>query len=365
MPVDELFSPQRFRLARQRRGLFAQELAARIEVTGKTVSRWENGEKEPSDKHLELVARVLEFPISFFFGDAPPSLEKAAFRALARMTARHRDMALGAGSQAVLLDGWIESNFRRPKPNVPDFRDASPEVAAEGLRAVWGLGYKPIPNLVHLLEVHGVRVYSLVHAGGGIDACSDWQGGTPFIFLNTEKTAERSRMDAGHELGHLVLHAHTAGGSSKPEEDAAQAFGAALLMPAAPFLASAPRRITVASIVDAKQRWGVSALAFVHRLHTLGRLAYWQYRQLCIQLKSNYRTEEPGPPRPRETSQVLSKVIAASSAGSVRQEIARHLRIPLRDLDEITFGLTLTAVKGGARESAKPEPTKREIRLLD
>ena len=66
---------------------------------------------------------------------------------------------------------------------------------------------------------------------------SHWQGDVPFIFLNTTKTAERSRMDAAHELGHLVLHAHTGGGSTKPHEDEAQAFAAAFLMPKAPFIA--------------------------------------------------------------------------------------------------------------------------------
>ncbi|MFD5336500.1 MULTISPECIES: ImmA/IrrE family metallo-endopeptidase [Streptomyces] len=39
-----------------------------------------------------------------------------------------------------------------------------------------------------------------------VDAFSFWDGEIPFVLLSTEKTAERGRFDAAHELGHLVLH---------------------------------------------------------------------------------------------------------------------------------------------------------------
>src|SRR3546814_6566541 len=41
-----------------------------------------------------------------------------------------------------------------------------------------------------------------------VDAFSCWRNGQPFVFLNTFKSAERSRFDAAHELAHLVLHRH-------------------------------------------------------------------------------------------------------------------------------------------------------------
>ena len=33
-----------------------------------------------------------------------------------------------------------------------------------------------------------------------MDAYSFWRRGVPYVFLNTMKSAERSRMDAAHEL---------------------------------------------------------------------------------------------------------------------------------------------------------------------
>ena len=41
-----------------------------------------------------------------------------------------------------------------------------------------------------------------------VDAFSVWREYTPYIFLKLMKTAEHSRFDAAHELGHLVLHRH-------------------------------------------------------------------------------------------------------------------------------------------------------------
>lgn len=367
MALVEIFSPQRLTLARERRGLFVQELAARLEVAPKTVSRWEHGEKEPSPENIDALARALAFPREYFFGDAPPSFDAAAFRALSKMTARQRDTALSAGAQAVALDSLIAEQFKRPAPNIPDLRDLRPEDAAEALRGQWGLAYRPVPNLVHLLEKNGVRVYSLVHAGGEIDGFSTWQGETPFIFLNTTKTAERSRMDASHELGHLTQHSHIKVALTKAQEDEAQLFASCFLMPRSAFIASAPRRVNLPAIIEAKQKWGVSASAYVYRLNTLGLLTEWQYKSLNIQIKASYPKSEPGPERPREASQVLSKVFTSGEPGASRREIAKRLRLYLSDLDEMTFGLALTPVAGAIQAASRTSPAppaKTGIRLM-
>lgn len=368
--MPELFSPQRLTLARERRGMFMQELAARVGVKAVTVSRWENGKTVPPSDAVTAFAQVLEFPREYFYGDAPPRLETAAFRSLARMTAKQRNMALAAGSQAVALDTWIERDFERPKPHVPDLHDLATdgEAAADALRGAWGLGYQPVANLIHRMELNGVRVFSLVHDGSEIDAFSDWQNDIPYVFLNTTKTAERIRMDAAHELAHLVLHAHAGGPTTKVEEDQAQHFAAAFLMPAQAFVATAPRYISLQTVIGAKQQWGVSALAYIHRLYKLGRIAEYTYRSLCIQIKSNYGSGEPGPERPREASQVLAKVLGAGNGGSVRKQIAQDLRIYLRDVDEITFGLALTPMAGNvAIAAANPAPEEKpsvKLRLM-
>jgi len=107
------------------------------------------------------------------------------------------------------------------------------------LRQYWLLGERPIKNVAHLLEAKGVRVYSLMERNVEVDAFSLWRNDTPFIFINTRKSAEHSRFDAAHDLGHLVLHRH-GGPRGQNAEREAQAFAAAFLMPKSSVLAVAP-----------------------------------------------------------------------------------------------------------------------------
>lgn len=356
-----VFCPERLKVARNRRGLLAQELATRVHVSGTTVSAWERARSSPKDHNVVAAAEVLDYPVGYFYRDAPPVLVGRAFRSLAKMTARQAARANAAGVDAVEVDMWIERYFARPAPALPDLRDTAPEVAAEMLRVDWGLGYQPLPNLVHLMERHGIRVYSLVHDGVEVDAFSAWHENTPFVYLNTATTPERGRMDASHEIGHLVLHPHEREVSTKQEEEAKQ-FAAAFLMPRDAFIATAPRRPSLSAIMEAKLRWGVSTAAYAYRLNSLSLIPYWFYRDLFIKIRTQYKATEPGMTIERETSQVLSKVLTSRlGSGSVRQEISRDLQIRLRDLDEITFGLALTPVHGG---SGITEPSRGEISLV-
>ena len=96
-----------------------------------------------------------------------------------------------------------------------------------------------------------------------------WKGNTPFVFLNTNKTAEHSRYDAAHELGHLVLHRHGSPQGIEAEKQANQ-FASAFLMPRGSVHPVAPRFPTFDILVSLKRRWGVSVAALAYRLHNLG-----------------------------------------------------------------------------------------------
>ena len=54
--------------ARKRRGLTQEQLAAKVFVTRQAVSRWENGESEPSIDMRKLLANVLDVPVADLLG---------------------------------------------------------------------------------------------------------------------------------------------------------------------------------------------------------------------------------------------------------------------------------------------------------
>src|SRR2546428_34802 len=164
------------------------------------------------------------------------------------------------------------------------------EAAAKALRVRWGLGDKPISNMLWLLEAKGVRVFSLAEENVEVDAYSFWRGKQPLVFLNTMKSAEHSRFDAAHELGHLVLHQHGEPQGQEAEREA-HAFAAAFLMPRGSVLANAPKFATVEHLVKLKKFWTVSVAALAYRLHAVGVLSEWHYRQIYIEIsKRRYRT---------------------------------------------------------------------------
>lgn len=369
-----MFNNTRFALARKRRGLTKRALAKEVGVTDRSITAYESGETVPESQTIEKIANALRFPVKFFFADDVEELpvEVASFRALTKMTAAQRDIALSAGSVALMLSRWIESKFDLPLPDFPeDYRISAndnhsvggkqvssegdqfpgfnqindPESAAEMLRRYWDLGELPIKSMIALLESKGVRVFSLSVDAREVDAFSMWYDGTPFVFLNTKKTAERCRFDAAHELGHLVMHRHGAPQGQEAEKEA-NAFASAFLMPRRSVLANAPRTATLKSLIAHKKFWNVSTAALNYRLHSLGLTTDWTYRTLCIDLAKLGRDHEPES-SPFESSQVLKKVFASlREDGISKSDVAKELLIQPEELDELTFGLMLNVLSG-------------------
>ncbi|AKV96837.1 XRE family transcriptional regulator [Marinobacter sp. MA] len=386
-----MFNNTRFALARKRRGLTKRALAKEVSVTDRSITAYESGQTVPENHTVDKIANALRFPVEFFFADDVEELpvEVASFRALTKMTASKRDIALSAGAVALLLNRWIEGKFDLPSPEFPeDYRIASnvdlkidagqrssegdqypglgqkndPESAAEMLRRYWDLGELPIKSMIALLESKGVRVFSLSVDAREVDAFSMWYGDIPFVFLNTKKTAERCRFDAAHELGHLVMHRHGAPQGQEAEKEA-NSFASAFLMPRRSVLANAPRTVTLKSLISHKKYWNVSAAALNYRLHSLNLTSDWTYRTLCIDLAKLGRDHEPEP-SPFETSQVLKKVFASLREDGISKiDVARELLIEPEELDELTFGLMLNALSGNSPTNFS-DRSKPSLRLV-
>ena len=346
-----MFNPNRLRLARKRRRLTSKRLAELADITPVTLSRIEKGLNEPSDETLTALAEALNYSIEFFEGDDidEVAVESASFRSLTSMTAAERDSALAASSIAFLFSDWALERFRLPDPDIPKIEhEKDPATAARLLRDSWGLGEKPVSNMVKLLEAKGVRVFSLAEETKRVDAFSCWRGNTPYIFLNTYKSAERSRFDAAHELGHLILHRHGGPRQDRYVEREADAFASSFLMPRTDVLSRIEYVNSLDALIRAKRRWGVSLSALVYRLHKLGVITDWQNRMFNIQInKRGYRTSEPMAME-REVSSVWRTVFSELWKEKVtRKDIAYELKIPELELEDIVFGL-LSDIQSGA-----------------
>jgi Zn-dependent peptidase ImmA (M78 family)/DNA-binding Xre family transcriptional regulator len=340
-----MFNPSRMVIARHRRRMSSKKLAEAVGLTPVHVSRLENGYHDPEESTVAAIAKALDFPVEFFHGDDidPVTKEAVSFRSLTAMKAADRDAAIAAGHIAYLLDDWVTDRYNLPKPDLIDAsqeRDAAR--AARWLRQHWGIGEQPVKHMIKMLEAKGIRVFSLAENTATLDAFSCWRGDTPYIFLNTAKSSERSRFDAAHELGHLVMHKHGGPQQGKSAEFEAQLFAASFLMPQSDVEAKIPRAITLDQIVTAKRRWGVSVAALAYRLNKLGILSDWIYRGMVIEMdRRGYRTSEPSEME-REESVLWQKVFSDLWIKKITKDtIAKHLHVPIAELENLIFGLII------------------------
>ena len=345
------FNPERLKIARLRRRMTYKKLADTVGLTSKTLSKYENDSNDnpPSLESLKKLAKALHYPIEFFLEDDVDTLpiESVSFRALSKMTASQRGAAISAGRLGFVVNDYLEDKFQLPSQDFIDLRGFEAEVAAETIREYWLLGVKQIGNVVHLLESKGARVFSLAENTLDVDAFSFWKDNKPFIFLNNKKSAERSRFDAAHELGHLLLHKHASpfdshykdsSVSSRVAEQEADDFASAFLMPASSVIEVAPNFVTIDTIIELKSKWAVSAVSLIVRMRKLGLLTEWQYRTLMKEASiRGFRKSEPKP-IDKEKSLIFQKILPllAEDGFSVKN-FASELNLPMDEVTNLMF----------------------------
>lgn len=356
-----MFNASRLTLARKRRQLTKKELAEKTKLTAVTLTRLEAGNTpEPSGDTVRAIAQALNYPMEFFYlhDSEDLSAEAVSFRSLSSLTARQRDAALAAGSIAFELHAWVAERFHLPPAQLLDLRDEDPIAAAEALRSHWGMGTKPVEHMVKLLESKGVRVFALSEQHKHVDAFSCWRNDVPYIFLNTFKSAERSRFDAAHELGHLVLHIHGTTNGSRDVERDADMFASAFLISRGDLIGHLGRVNSLAQLVTAKKRWGVSVSALARTAFDAKLISDWHYRDLCRQISQlGYRTSEPQGLQ-REKS-ILWRMVFDQlwKDGIARHRIAAELHVPLDEIESLVGELVTQSAPAPNPSEKKPALT--------
>lgn len=358
-----VLDPTRITLARELRGLSKTELAKILGVTPRTLQKYES-EGAPVER-ASVLAEAVGVELEFFQLPANEGLstEQGFFRSLRRATAAQRNSARAAAAIGTEVYTFITERFKLPVPNIPEIEQLSPAQAAATLRAAWGRGTGPLPNLIQLAEANGIRVLSLPSNAKTVDAFSFVRDDEAYIFLSTVKTAERSRFDIAHELGHLVMHTResptgaTDTLASQELERQADEFAAEFLMPAEAVLPRSSREPAVPEIMELKATFKVSAIAMTKRLHDVGRASEWAYRQNCVELaKRGFRVGEPDGIS-RERSRVFDTVFPAiREKHNLHAEVAGHLGITLDLLHQLTFAQIPVSVTGDKQRASGEGP---------
>lgn len=353
------FSRQRFEIARLKKKITFVELSKRTGLSQRELKRISEGEVEPRLESVEALSSALGYPVGFFCEDDCEMPKTATFRALSTMSERERMAGLAASALGAIITNWIEDRFELPQIDVPNLSGLDPHMAAAALRNQWGLGERPVANIVKLLESRGIRVLSLKEETLKMNAFATWVEEKPFIFLNTMKSAESSRFDAAHELAHLCLHRDDQQG--KEVEDQANAFAGAFLMPAADV-----RMRKVYPVIDKlmtiKGRWGVSLSALLYRYRELGLVSESRAKFLYIEMsRRGFLKNEPNS-MPRDVSAVWSHVLKSLWADRLTiDDMARDLHLDVEMVRE--FALLVDA-NVTASESSLAKAKGSHLRLV-
>jgi Zn-dependent peptidase ImmA (M78 family)/transcriptional regulator with XRE-family HTH domain len=349
------FVGERLKEAREARGLTAIALADLLNITKQAISLYELGDVSPQPDMMQEIAYKLNLPIAFFLRPIKYGSSSAVFfRALC--AANKSDRGRGRSRMRWLYEvivPYLMGFVTFPKVNIPEvgtisnplrLTDDDIENIATQVRRYWGLGDGPISNVVLLMENNGFIITRMDLESPALDAFSNLPmsfDNTPYIILGNDKQSSvRSRFDAGHELGHLILHRSIKDSDLnkatdfKIIEQQANRFSSAFLVPMNKFSEdfSLP---TLNAFRALKSKWLVSVALLIKRAYDLGFIPDEHYRRLWIYYNhKGWRKEEPlDSELPIEQPLLLRRAFASIIEAKVRTPEQLLSELPLSSKD--------------------------------
>lgn len=308
---ERAFNGERLRVARLYRGKTVAEIAEALGVQRQTISQYENKRlNNPGIEKIYEMSKVLNFPIHFFLEQEIDNVKIAPstyFRSQLTTNKKYRLEQETKIDFICRIYAYLNEYIEFPSLNLPHFESYStPEEAALALRNQWGLGDKPIDNLIYVAEQNGIILTSYKTSTNAIDAFSKnlqiADEERYIIALSKNKnTAARIHFDVAHELGHILLHEWSediealSAEEFRERECEANEFAAAFLLPKEAFMRDVGVYAANLKYYELlKKKWKVSIAAMIMRSKNLGLLDYDKYQGLMRKMqKLGIRKEEP------------------------------------------------------------------------
>lgn len=338
----------RLKLARKMAGMSLQDLSDAVGnlVTKQALSRYEQNEMNPTTAVVLAVAKSLKVKPDYFLKESKVELGNILYRKQKALSVKDEESILEKVRDYV--ERYLEledilalpNEFNNPLSDFKIERKSDVERAANFLREKWQLGDKPIPNLVEMLELKGIKVVLLdvVDAFDGLAAFTST--GVPIIVVNRKgKSIERLRFTIIHELAHLLLGLDIVKNDHKTEEEWCHFFASCFLMPTLVFvrMMGGGKRsyVYMNELQKIKEYFGISIRAIVHRLLTLDIITDNYYKRWMVYMNKNFGAkDEPGEYIGQEESKGFSLMIArALSEGII--SISKAAELSNTDISKI------------------------------
>lgn len=369
------FNPKRLREARLVRGLTIRELAEKVNVSKQAISQFELGEHTPKPETMMAIINALQFPKSFFYRDFKNQfVGNTFFRAYATASKKSKEIQYHKTLLAGYIFEYLSEYIEFPELNLPDtsqylsseWDEDTIEQLAYQVREHWGLGDRPIANMLNLLERNGIIIFTVDTDSEKVDAFCQQRPGRPFIFLGNDKqSAFRRQFDAAHELGHILMHKDIdnqdflSRSEFKQMEDQANRFASAFLLPAEAF-AKTVTSTSLLHFVELKKYWNVSIAAMLRRCLDLKLIDESKYTSLVKQMSmKKMRKKEPlDDVVPLQEPVVLKKSILLLLDKKIKNELQliQEISVPQEYIE------MLCNLEKGTLNYKEPEPVIRLVK---
>lgn len=294
-------------LAREAKGYTISELSEITKINKSTLSRIEMNMHIISDKHIEEIAKVLDFPINFFYLEVVPQhINDFFYRKRVTMKVKEKSKIDAQNQILRIVYDRLLSMVDIPETKIPNImpkQSLTPEDIAIMARDFYGIDKGPLKNIINILEKNGIAVILLDSDSELFDGVTLYTDkGNLLIIINNNMSNDRKRFTLAHELGHQIMHLpfrHENELYDKLEtkshdifEQEANRFAAEFLMPKSDIINDL-QYLTYKRLGMLKLYWQVSKRALVYRAKALGCISDVKYKTLMIELSRNgERTNE-------------------------------------------------------------------------
>lgn len=278
----------------------SERLPEPLRVSHATLTNYESGRSQPTVELLSVLAKVYDRPLGWFFSDAL-TLSGVRYRNR-KSRVRQSDLARYEAHAVKWVQAYrlLERSVDRPlEGDLQNFRiqpEESGAAAAARLREQMDLAPdRRIGSVSELLDRLAIRAVELP-TGLAIDGFAARAGEEYVVILNSTVPSDRARLNAAHEIGH-VLAGDCDGDdidNHGPNERRAFDFASHLLL-TDEMLKRAFRDLSMVALVQFKERFGISVGAMIYRAQQSGLISERLAKQIWIQInKRGWKQNEPG-----------------------------------------------------------------------
>lgn len=315
---------ERIRQARVMAGMSQDELVRalherQVQLTKAALSKYECGKSSPKASLLMHLGHVLDVPPSYFLEEPAVMVKWLAYRRHSRLGLREREhiheLARAQVEAYVRLRTMLVCDAPRSFPERMDVStpEEAERVAAE-VRRMWGLVDCSIESMTELIEDHDGIVVALQAENEQFHGLSGVANSAhAVIIVDAGAPDDRKRFTIAHELGHLIMNTEAVGDERK-EEQLAQRFAAAFLLPAPLVqreLGARRAHVSLEELALLKQKHGVSMQGWVLRARDLGIIDEGHFATLIRRVRGrNEQVEFHGHEVPMRMRQMALRAMA-------------------------------------------------------